>query len=234
MTRLRVIDIETTGTEPPAEIIEFGRVDVIWDGSDALVEKPMARLYRPLNGIPPETKAVHHITEADFTEESPVCSPERLRQAVWGGETPHLLVAHNAVFEQQFVKADATDALPWICTYKAALRVWGDAPKHGNQVLRYWLGLNLDLALAMPPHRAGPDAYVTAHILAALLKVATPDQMIAWTLEPRLIPAIPFGKHRGLAWSDAPKDYLQWMSGQTDMDADVVWHAQQELGRRRG
>jgi DNA polymerase III epsilon subunit-like protein len=29
---LRVIDIETTGFSPPAEIIEFGRVDVAPDG----------------------------------------------------------------------------------------------------------------------------------------------------------------------------------------------------------
>ena len=36
--RLRVIDIETTGTQPPAEIIEFGRVDVVYDGAVAVVE----------------------------------------------------------------------------------------------------------------------------------------------------------------------------------------------------
>lgn len=232
MTRFRVIDIETTGTEPPAEIIEFGRVDVVLDGAATSIEQPMARLYRPLNGIPPETMAVHHITEADFTEDTPVCTADRLRQAIWGGERLDVLVAHNSEFEQQFVAKEATDSLPWICTYKAALRVWGDAPRHGNQVLRYWLGITLDPALAMPPHRAGPDAYVTAHILAALLKVTTPEQLIAWTLEPRLIPTIPFGKHRGLAWPDAPQDYLQWMSVQTDMDRDVVWHAQRELSRR--
>ena len=69
---LAVIDLETTGTEPPAEIIEFGRVDVVGDGSGAQVERPMARLYRPLNGIPPETMAIHHITEADFTVDTPV------------------------------------------------------------------------------------------------------------------------------------------------------------------
>jgi len=36
-------------------------------------------------------------------------------------------------------------------------------------VLRYWRNLVLDPALAMPPHRAGPDAYVTACLLAELL-----------------------------------------------------------------
>jgi DNA polymerase III epsilon subunit-like protein len=63
---LWVIDIETTGMAPPAEIIEFGRVDVVSEGDAWRIGRPMVRLYRPLNGIPPETMAVHHITEADF------------------------------------------------------------------------------------------------------------------------------------------------------------------------
>lgn len=117
MTRLRVIDLETTGTEPPAEIIEFGRADVVFHEGNATVEKPMARLYRPLNGIPPETMAVHHITEADFSDGTSVCTPDRLRLAVWGGVAPDALVAHNCDFERQFVTEAATDALPWICTY---------------------------------------------------------------------------------------------------------------------
>ena len=217
---------------PPAEIIEFGRTDVAFEDGQAVVDRPMARLYRPLNGIPPETKAVHHITEADIPKDAMACSPDRLRQAVWGGAKPDVLVAHNCEFEQQFITPTASDTLPWICTFKSALRVWPQAPRHTNQVLRYWLGLDLDAALAMPPHRAGPDAWVTAQVLAELLKAATVEQMIAWTKEPRLLPNIPFGKHRGVVWADAPLDYLQWMVRQSDMDGDVIWNARRELDRR--
>lgn len=230
--RLRVIDIETTGTARPAEIIEFGRADVVYDGADAVVERPMARLYRPLHGIPPETMAVHHITEADFSEDTPVCTPEVLRKAVWGGAAPDVLVAHNSEFEQQFVTQAATDALPWICTYKVALRAWPEAPRHSNQVLRYWRGLELDPQFAMPPHRAGPDAWVTGHLLADLLRTTSVEQMIAWTKEPKLLATIPFGKHRGQSWTEAPMDYLQWITRQADMDADVIWNAKQEMARR--
>ncbi len=234
MPRLRVVDIETTGTEPPAEIIEFGRADVVLDGSSYRIERPMARLYRPINGIPPETMAVHHITEDDFDLQSPACSEERLRQAVWGGAAPDVLVAHNCEFEQQFVTEVVTDSLPWICTYKVALRVWPEAPRHSNQVLRYWRGLKLEAELAMPPHRAGPDAWVTANILVELLSLASISEMITWTKEPKLLPTIPFGKHRGLSWADAPQDYLQWMVRQSDMDTDAIWNAQRELARRTG
>lgn len=131
-----------------------------------------------------------------------------------------------------FVTVAQTDPLPWICTYKVALRLWPDAPKHSNQVLRYWLGLDLDAVQAMPPHRAGPDAWVTAHLLLRMLEQATVTQMIGWTVEPKQLPVLPFGKHRGLKWADLPDDYLQWLVRQADMDPDVLWCARQETERR--
>lgn len=231
--RLRVIDIETTGQAPPAEIIEFGRVDLHDSTGFWQIDAPMARLYRPLHGIPPETMAVHHITELDFDADTPVCTAERLRLAVWAGSSPDVLVAHNCAFEQLFVDGLHTDALPWICTYKVALRLWPEAPKHSNQVLRYWLGLTLDADLAMPPHRAGPDAYVTAHLLLRMRALASIEQMIAWTSQPKLLPLMPFGKHRGRAWSELPLDYLQWLSRQAEMDADVIYCGRREIDRRQ-
>jgi exodeoxyribonuclease X len=231
--RLRVIDIETTGDVPPAEIIEIGRVDVFPHAQAWAITRPDARLFRPLHGIPPETMAVHHITGDAFLSESPVCSSERLKLAIMGnGEPPDVLVAHNSAFEQSFIGETITAGIPWICTYKSALRTWPDAPRHSNQVLRYWLGLKLDRDLAMPPHRAAPDAYATAHILMELLKVASVDEMIGWTQQPRLLPVVPFGKHRGLKWAEVPIDYLQWIFSQDDMDPDILWNAQKEAEHR--
>ncbi len=175
--------------------------------------------------------AAFPITEADFGPDTPVCTPEYLHAAVWTGPTPAAFVAHSCAFERQFVTEATTGQIPWICTYKVAMHVWPDAPRHSNQVLRYWRNLSLDNALAMPPHRAGPDAWVTAHLLADLAKYASFAQMVAWTKEPRPMPILTFGKHRGQAWAQVPSDYLQWMVRQTDMDADTVWHAGQELLR---
>lgn len=230
----RVIDIETTGLALPAEIIEIGRVDVTVDDSGVRIDKPKSRLYRPLHGIPPETMAVHHITEADFKPDTPTCTEELLRSAIWSGGKPDALVAHNCEFERSFIPAEITDDLPWICTLKTALRVWPEAPQHTNQVLRYWRGLSLDAELAMPPHRAGPDAWVTAHLLVDLLKSATAEQMIDWTARPKALPTVTFGKHRGAKWADVPLDYLQWMARQSDMNADALACAQEELARRNG
>ena len=231
---LRVIDIETTGQAPPAEVIEFGRVDVEHDAASTTIRKQQSRLYKPLRGIPVETMAVHHITPANIPDDAPVCTPDRLRLAVWGGTTPDVLVAHNADFERLFITEAASDTLPWICTYRVALRLWPQAPRHSNQVLRYWRGLEIDAAEAMPPHRAGPDALVTAHLVLDMLKETSVDQMVAWTREPKSFPSPPFGKHKGTRWPDVPADYLDWLVRQDAMEADVKSCARRERERRCG
>lgn len=234
MIRLRVIDLETTGMAPPAEIVEFGYADVIASADGIEVSLPAAKLFRPIGGIPPETMAVHHIAESDIPADAPNCTPDHVAAAVWQDPPPHVFVAHNCEFERRFIDDYATRGAPWICTYKAAMHIWPDSPKHSNQVLRYWRGMRLDPRFAMPPHRAGPDAWVTAHLLADMLQLAPVEQLIEWTRQPRPMPAIPFGMHRGLPWSEIPADYLDWMVAQVDMDADAVWHARAELRRRRG
>ena len=110
--------------------------------------------------------------------------------------------AHNAAFDQQWLPPDLLGNLPLICTYKAAVHIWPEAPKHTNQVLRYWLDLDMDRSIADRAHRAMPDAYVTAHLLREILKHASIEDLIRWTNEPVLLPKVTFGKHRGQNWTD--------------------------------
>ena len=231
MKTFRVIDIETTGMEPPCEVIEFGSVDVrLADGEAWLDQDEMEScLYGCTAPCPPEVVAVHHLTAADLEGFNP-CTPADLRHHVSGA---HVIVAHNAEFECRWFTPAILDDKAVICTLKAASRVWPDAPGHGNQVLRYWLGLDLDPALAMPPHRAAPDAYVTAHIFMRLLDHATVEEMIAWTKEPRVMPTCPIGKFRGQKWVDVEAGFLNWMLNQPTMEADLKWNATRELERRR-
>lgn len=228
--RLRVVDLETTGGDRAAEIIEVGIVDVVPDGVGWKALPPVTKLFRPRGEISVHAMAVHHLTPDDFTEADPHCDEYALREMF--AEPADVMVAHAARFEQGFIADTAHGGRPWICTVRSAKAVWPQAPGHSNQVLRYWRQLKLDPALANPAHRAGPDAWVTAHLLIDLLKEATVEQMIQWTREPRRLDKIPFGKHRGSRWTDAPADYLRWMAGQSDMDADVVAAARQELERR--
>jgi exodeoxyribonuclease X len=229
MITLRVIDFETTGQEPPAKVIEAAYCDLTQTESGWEVGRPASWLCGA-ESVPPETRAVHHISAADIAGKPPFSGENlRIKSAHCGA-----IVAHNIDFESKFM---VDMRLPLICTYKAALRVWPDAPGHSNSVLRYWLEdqglISLDHETAMPPHRAGPDAYVTAHILKALLALTTGKEMVAWTREPRLLPACPIGKFRGQPWAKVEQGFLGWMTNQADMDEDLKWNARRELDRRR-
>lgn len=229
MTVLRVIDFETTGIEPPeAVVIEMGYSDLQLVDGEWAVLPPVSTLFGA-ETVPPETRAVHHISQAEIAG-LPAFDPAAM---VMGCIGVSAFVAHNYAFEALFI---GEHSLPTICTLKAALRVWPDAPGHSNGVLRYWLEdrglLSLDHETAMPPHRAGPDAYVTAHILKALFAAgATGKEMVAWTREPRLLPACPIGEWRGKPWADVDAGFLRWMINKP-VEADLVWNARQELERR--
>lgn len=227
MAKVRVIDFETTGFEPPeAEICEVGYCDV--DTETRTVSSDYESWLCGITGpMPPETRAVHHISAKD-------CEGLKSFNAnTVDADDVKVFAAHNAEFESKFIKFSK----PVICTYKSALRVWPDAPSHSNGVLFYWLleqGLiKPNLTMSQPFHRAGPDAYVTAWILVALLNAgATGKDMVAWTKEPKLLPKCTIGKFRGKPWSEVEDGFLGWMLKQVDMDEDLKWNASRELKRR--
>lgn len=225
MTIIRVIDFETSGTEPPeAEVCEVGVCDLHLE--ERRIALPHSWLCR-VKAMPPEVRAVHHIALSECAEES-VFDPDMLKSS-----DVSALSAHNAAFETKFF----SPSLPMICTYKAALRIWPDAPSHSNGTLRYWLQdqgkISPDNALTQPAHRAGPDAYVTAHILLALFDSgATGKDMASWTKLPAALPRCPIGKFRGKPWSEVDGGFLGWMLRQPDMEYDLKWNAEREIARR--
>ncbi len=229
MTTLRVLDFETTALKPEDGcVIEVGYSD--YDVETKTVSDPVSWLCGA-DVIPPENRAVHHITVADIADREPF-DPASVLAAV---PIAACMVAHNSEFESAFL---GDPGIPWICTYKSALRVWPDAPSHSNVALAYWLEdhglITLDHTKTVPTHRAGPDAYVTAHILKALFEAgATGKDMVTWTKEPALFPRINFGKHKGTEWKDAPASYLGWMTG-SDLSDDLKWNARREIERRNG
>ena len=230
--RLRVIDLETGGSGAN-EVCEIGWQDVRQgaDGIWRIDEARGALLVNPGRSMSPDTLAVHHILDAQvagapFWREvaSSVLRPE-------GGVLA--LAAHRASFEQRYCRPSLTGEAAWICTWKCALRLWPALPRFSNQMLRYLRrpdGLVHELGL--PAHRAGPDAYVTAHHLRDMLNEATVEQLLAWSREPGLLPRVPAGPMRGHDWSDLGAEALQAFVG--DRDVDVRFTARTELTRRGG
>lgn len=224
MTTIRCIDFETTGLPTETDrhaVIEIGACDVIM-GPTPILSTVFSTFCDPGRSIPHEAMAVHHITDD-------MVAGATGSMADLG--TPDYFAAHNADYERQFIMADD---VPFICTYKVALRLWPEAPSHSLQFLRYHLGLEVIPELAFPPHRAGPDAYLGAELMRRILaenRVSIED-MVRWSNGPALLPRIPFGKHKGSKWEDVPVDYLDWIVNKSDLDRDIKANAKHHLKAR--
>ena len=182
--------------------------------------------------MPAEVSAVHHIIDEDLVGAAALqdLAPIIFQKT---NDRPFLLAAHNCKFERQFLTRELTGDLRWICTYKAACRLWPDAPEHKNQTLRYWRKPEgLVREKAGNAHRAFGDAYVTAFLLRDLLQSASIDELVAWSEEPVLLTKVSFGKHQGKSWAEVPSDYLEWMLGQ-DFDEDRIFTAKFHLQSRK-
>ena len=230
--RIRVIDLETGG-DGADDVCEVGWRDVRQggDGLWRIDDEGGALLVNPGRRMSPDTLAVHHILDSQVTG-APfwrAVAPTVLRPE--GGTLA--LAAHRAAFEQRYCRPSLTGGAGWICTWKCALRLWPTLPRFSNQMLRYLRrpeGLVHELGL--PAHRAGPDAYVTAHHLRDMLNEAGVARLLAWSQEPGLLPRVPAGPMRGLPWSELDGDALRAFAGERNVD--VRFSAQTELGVRGG
>jgi len=231
-----VVDLETTHREPKdAHVVEWAAVVITppWFGQGE--QRTLSSLVKPSIAIPVETSAVHHITDADVAEAKPwgVAGLPLLDELTTDGV---IAVAHNANFEREVLEKLMDPKLPrprWLCTYKAAVRVWPDCPSHSNECLRYYLGLGTGRAQPQAPHSALHDAMVTAQLLAELQRAGTSiEDMLAWTEQPAMLPTCPLGDWRGRKWAEVDEGFLYWIIRKIHDREDVRFCAQAELDRR--
>lgn len=226
MTLIRVCDLESTGLpeDEGSAVCEVGWCDIQFDERATVATAPGWMRVNPGVPIPPHIRAIHHISDADVANAP---SPEEGFARLMEGP-PDYFAAHGADFERHFFKGGD---VPWIDSYKVAVRLYPDSVNHKNQTLRYLLGLDLPFEHSMPPHRAAPDAFVTAHVLAHFLNDgrASLGDMVRWATGPALLPRIPFGKHFGKKWDEVPIDYLKWIVDKSDLDGDIKANARHQL-----
>lgn len=250
--RYVVVDTETTGLpEEGAQLVEVAALSRRQDGSLGTFEG----LCDPGIPIPAVAMAVHHITN-EMVAGKP--SPAELREQLveemggYGASERVVWVAHNAAFDRQFLPELADER--WICTYRCAMHVWPEAPAHGNQTLRYFLGLDQAGGLALPPdlhpHRALYDILVTEGILRALMRAVARrlgedateedvlEELVRLSTAPVVLDTVRFGKHRGRKWEWVVRNdrgWCDWYLKTPDPDDDVrhtiIHHRRQVQGR---
>lgn len=209
LTLIRVVDTETTNVDDPAEMVELGWTDVRWFPEGWSIESgPSSALISPGMPISFAAMAIHHLTDADVAGGM---NPDDARAKVVKGAD--ILAAHNAEFDRRFIRGHR---LPWICTFKAAKTAWPELQGHSNGAIRYERGLCLADGRCLPSHRAGPDTWVTAHILLDLLKIYQPETLIEMSANPVLQLKCWLKAHRGKRWSEVPTDYIDWILHKSD------------------
>lgn len=224
---IRVIDFETDGLAADATVIEVGWTDYAVKTG----EIGPTRSYLCRSGpIPADSRAVHHIRPADTADAPPY--DRRCVYEAAARDGIYAFAAHNAESDGNHL----CGPLRTFCTYKAGLRQWPEAPKHSLFALAYWLEdqgrVQIDPVRSLPSHRAGPDSYVTAVILAALFdEGVTGRDLTAWTSQPALLPRCPIGSYRNQPWSECDTGFLEWILRKVDGE-DIRIAASLELERR--
>ena len=238
-SRIVIFDTETTDMDPEngAELCEIGYTELLCDGTEWQFGAGAWTYVETQAAFSPAARAVHHIDPASCLPGAPNCVSRDLaiRQLMIMRSDSTLWAAHNAPFDLGFVPELKGDAV--LDTLQMARHIWPDAPKHGNQVLRYYLGSEppVEYTAGLDPHRSQYDAAVTAAFLREALERHSPEELLRLSKQPLLLKTVSFGKHKDQPWSAVPRDYLAFLA-RGDMyrdDANIRHTVDHYLNRPR-
>lgn len=184
-TQFAVIDLETTGFSPSRDrVVEVAVVRV--DGSGRVLNRWQS-LVNP--GRPTGPAWVHRITDA-MVASAP--SFDDLADDLVAQLSGAVVVAHNASFEEGFLRAEFArcgarlPAWPALCTMRWS-RALVAAPNHRLSTLTELLGIEL-----ADPHTALGDADATTELLTRLLEAAPREPR--WSTPAPVVPCLPQGR----------------------------------------
>lgn len=207
-------DVETSGFGPQAKIVEVALTEV---NADLSIGASVASLINPGIPIPPSASAVHHITDA-MVAESPT-EEQFFAQFPGLASEPAVVIAHNAAFDIQYLGKHFHPDSTTLCTLRLARHLYPDLENHKLQTLRYTF--NLDAGRA---HSADGDTLVLVNLLKYIHEDTGLDliQMYELAKSPVLVKNMPFGKHKGTALVDLPKDYVTWaLKNMSNLEPDL-------------
>jgi DNA polymerase-3 subunit epsilon len=198
-----VVDVETTGGQPPNDRITEIAAVVVRDGE---VKEMYETLVNPQRAIPPYVSRLTRITW-EMVRSAPTFASisSRIVDALQG----NVFVAHNANFDWKFVshevrRASGTQLVgSRLCTVRLARSLLPHLPRRSLDHVANWYGVEIS-----GRHRAGGDALATARCLIRMLDDARDRGCTTWEdLDILLGRRAPKKRRRRSAWpSPVSKD----------------------------
>lgn len=217
--RAVILDTETHDLNGLPIEIAYAPVDIVQGVLVLDKERIFDQYYQVGEKISYGSMAVHHILESDLINQ-----PD-YRSFKLPTETQYI-IGHNIEYDMNAIARCGIDIQPLksICTLALARQVWKNLEAYNMSALVYYVSKGSEKARQMlkNAHRADADIILTANVLMHMLKELQVNNMeeLYQISEQALIPTtIHFGKHKGTALTDLPKDYVDWLLSKDDLDS---------------
>ena len=210
MTNAIIFDTETTGKNDP-KMIEAAwiRLDSV---SPFSISEKFNQRYNPKKPIELGALATHHILDEDLKD-----CPDYTEFSI--PNATEFIIGHNVDYDWNIV---GNPNIRRICTLALSRRLWPELDSHSQSAMLYFVDRQNAREKLKNAHSALADVENCAFILEkiiAKLGVTTVEEL--WTIsEQARIPShMTFGKHKGVAIEDIPRDYKTWLLNQDNVDA---------------
>lgn len=228
--RYLILDTETTGVGETDKVVELGWLEI---DEDFNILDQRETLLDPQCLIAPAASAVHGLVAEDlkdsptieeyFSVDDPSCYGKPFSD-------PCVLIGHKVAFDYRFV-APYFNVQALLCTLLWARRLYPESDEHKLGTLSY----ALNLPRPTEAHRVLSDCTTALHLLKHIAERTglTLPQLTQASQEPRALPYVCLGKHKGKPWDEVPTPYLRWMADNITDDLDIVFSVKQEQQRRK-
>lgn len=214
-----ILDTETHDLNGLPIEIAYAPVDIVQGTLVLDKEQIFDQYYQVGEKITYGSMAVHHILESDLINQ-----PD-YRSFKLPTETQYI-IGHNIEYDMNAIARCGIDIQPLksICTLALARQVWKNLDAYNMSALVYYVSKGSEKARQMlkNAHRADADIILTANVLMHMLKelqVNNMEELYQISEQARIPTTIHFGKHKGTALTDLPKDYVDWLLSKNDLDS---------------
>lgn len=224
-------DTETTDAGPTASVCEVG-----WIRTDAdfNVLEQVESLIDPQQLISPGASGIHGLTNKEvqdsptlkeyFTEDDPRCHGKLFPDNA-------VVIGHRISFDMRFLAPYFTTPPQELCTLRWARKLYPHADDHKLSTLIF----ALDLPRSAGAHRVLADVMSAYHLARHICERTglTLPQLAEASAAPMEIRTFPFGKHKGVPFSDVPRSYLQWAQREMkDLDQDMLYSIDLHINKK--